>query len=256
MFKVKNLHKGFVSAGNEEKTVIRNVSLSIEPRDFITLIGPSGCGKTTLLRILAGLDEKYSGTVELPSLKDPFSPNTRLGKIGYVPQEFSLFPWLTVEDNIRFGLNLKKTPRHEQDVIVDELLELVQLQAFRKYFPRELSGGMKQKVAICRTLAVSPEGGLMLMDEPFSALDAQTRNALQDDLIRIWKKRELSILFVTHNIDEAVYLSKDIYVMGRSPSEIEAHFEVGIPHPRNRTSIEFNAIRGKVLSILHDLSQE
>ena len=253
--------KEFQSAQDESTTVLQNFNFEIHPGDFISIIGPSGCGKTTLLRILAGFDTDFEGSISLDSGSRSESGSTsdtetdsletqRLGKIGYIPQEFSLFPWLTVEDNIRFGLNIKKMPKKEQDPIISRLLDAVKMTEFRNYYPKELSGGMKQKIAISRALAINPTSNLILMDEPFSALDAQTRNKLQLDLIDIWRQQNLTIVFVTHNIDEAVFLSNRILVMSHIPATIAHEEPIKFSHPRDRTSPEFNAIRRKLITFL------
>jgi NitT/TauT family transport system ATP-binding protein len=255
MISAKIQLKEFQSAQEESTTVLQNFNFEIHPGDFISIIGPSGCGKTTLLRILAGFDTDFEGSISLDSVSGSKSESDsldgqRLGKIGYIPQEFSLFPWLTVEDNIRFGLNIKKMPKQEQDPIISRLLDAVKMTEFRNYYPKELSGGMKQKIAISRALAINPTSNLILMDEPFSALDAQTRNKLQQDLIDIWREQNLTIVFVTHNIDEAVFLSNRILVMSHIPATIAHEEPIEFPHPRDRTSPEFNAIRRKLITFL------
>ncbi|MHA1745214.1 MAG: ABC transporter ATP-binding protein [Promethearchaeota archaeon] len=248
--------KEFQSAQEESTIVLKNFNFEIHPGDFISIIGPSGCGKTTLLRILAGFDTDFEGSISLDSGSRSEGDDLdtldgqRLGKIGYIPQEFSLFPWLTVEDNIRFGLNIKKMLKQEQDPIISRLLEAVKMTEFRNYYPKELSGGMKQKIAISRALAINPTSNLILMDEPFSALDAQTRNKLQLDLIDIWRQQNLTIVFVTHNIDEAVFLSNRILVMSHIPATIVHEEPIAFSHPRDRTSPEFNAIRRKLITFL------
>jgi NitT/TauT family transport system ATP-binding protein len=252
MFRFSHISKSFQNVSNQKKQVLQDISFEIPENKIISLIGPSGCGKTTFLRILAGFDSQFSGELLFTSnLKNEFEKFHPLGKVGYISQENSLFPWLTVEDNIRFGLKIHNISNSEQNVIVDDLLSLVGLKQFRKYFPKEISGGMKQKVVICRALAINPISNFILMDEPFSALDAQTRNAIQMDLIDIWQKRNLTILFVTHNIDEAVFLSNTIHVMSSAPASIIRSVDIPIAHPRDRTSSEFNQIRRELLQLLH-----
>ena len=259
MISAKIQLKQFQSAQEESTIVLRDFNFEIHHHDFISIIGPSGCGKTTLLRILAGFDTDFEGSITLGSGSEVDSETEsetdslevqRLGKIGYIPQEFSLFPWLTVEENIRFGLNIKKVPKPEQDPIIARLLEAVKMTEFAKFYPKELSGGMKQKIAISRALAINPTSNLILMDEPFSALDAQTRNKLQLDLIDIWRQQNLTIVFVTHNIDEAVFLSNRILVMSHIPATIAHEEQIDFPHTRDRTSPEFNAIRRKLITFL------
>ncbi|MHA1720197.1 MAG: ABC transporter ATP-binding protein [Promethearchaeota archaeon] len=254
MFKINIKSKKFTTPDHTQNHVLKDIEFSIEENDFLSIIGPSGCGKTTILRILAGFDNDFDGSIM-------FSPKSgsgsdyeifdRLGKIGYIPQEFSLFPWLTIEKNIRFGLNIKNIPKKEQDETVDRLLDLVDMNEYRKYLPNEISGGMKQKIAICRALAINPTSRLIVMDEPFSALDAQTRNSLQQDLLEIWRNQKLTIVFVTHNIDEATFLSKRIIVLGKNPATVIQEVRIDIPHIRDRTSVEFNQIRKDLLNYLN-----
>ena len=197
MFKITNLKREFMSANNQKKAVLGDISIDINPHDFISIVGPSGCGKTTFLRILAGFDKEYDGSITYsPGENGTFKEIELLGNVGFVPQEPSLFPWLTVEDNIAFGLRMQKTEDKEIEKVIAPLIDLVGLGNFRKYYPKEISGGMRQKVAICRALATNPKTNLILLDEPFSALDAQTRNTLQTDLLKIWEERNLTILFV------------------------------------------------------------
>ncbi len=252
MFKIQIKSKSFQTPDNTMNHVLQNLEFNIKEHDFISIIGPSGCGKTTILRILAGFDNDFDGSLLYsPNSDNNYEKFDSLGKIGYIPQEFSLFPWLTIEKNIRFGLNIKNIPKKEQDETVDRLLDLVGMKEYRKHLPKEISGGMKQKIAICRALAINPMSNLIVMDEPFSALDAQTRNALQQDLLDIWRKQKLTIVFVTHNIDEATFLSKRVLVLTKLPAKIIKEFNIEIPHPRSRTNLEFNKIRKDLLSYLN-----
>lgn len=253
MFRLQNIVKNFKSANNETKNVLSDVSLDIHEHEIITIVGPSGSGKTTFLRILAGFDKDFHGSIKYSQDNGvSFAEIPLLGKIGYVPQESSLFPWLTVEENIAFGLRLKEISKGEQENIINSLLELVGLTPFRQYYPKEISGGMRQKVTICRALAINPTSNLILLDEPFSALDSQTRNALQVDLLRIWKERNLTIVFVTHNIDEAVFLSTKVHVFSSLPAKILCTFPIQIPHPRDRTSPEFNSVRKRIMQCVQN----
>lgn len=248
--------KSFPAPDNSSVEVLKNVEFTIHNNEFLTIIGPSGCGKTTLLRILAGFDKDFSGRISYSTQngrndsrdkKNTFEP---LGRVGYIPQEFSLFPWLTVEENIRFGLKINRIPKKQQDPTVSRLLKLVGMEKYRNYLPKEISGGMQQKIAICRAIAINPVSNLIVMDEPFSALDAQTRNNLQADLLEIWSKQNLTIVFVTHNIDEAVFLSQRVLVMSETPAEILKDYPINLPHPRDRTDSEFNRIRREMLEYL------
>jgi NitT/TauT family transport system ATP-binding protein len=253
MFRIQNVSKSFVSANKQSISVLNQISFDVQMHDFISTLGPSGSGKTTLLRILAGFDKEFQGNLSI-SGSDIQSQKASelLGKIGYIPQDNSLFPWLNVEDNIRFGMNIRDIPKLEQDRIVNQLLSLVGLEKFRKYYPKEISGGMKQKVAICRALAIQPISNLILMDEPFSALDSQTRNSLQTDLLNIWNEKKLTIIFVTHNIDEAVFLSNKILVFSPAPAHILYSHTINFPHPRDRTSVEFNQIRREIFQYFNN----
>jgi NitT/TauT family transport system ATP-binding protein len=252
MFRLHNISKTFQSTSNEIKHILDHITFEIPKEKIISLIGPSGCGKTTLLRIIAGFDSDFDGQfLYKMDNQSEYSSFIPLGKVGYIPQENSLFPWLTVEENIRFGLNSNKVSKSEQEKISSELLALVNLTNFRKYYPKELSGGMKQKVAICRALAINPMSNFILMDEPFSALDAQTRNFVQADLLDLWQKQHLTILFVTHNIDEAVFLSDIVHVMSPLPGQIIKSVSIDLPRPRDRTSPGFNQIRRELLNLLH-----
>lgn len=234
---VRNLRKAFhIDDGFgrfSSITAIDNVTLEVMEGEFITIIGPSGCGKSTLLMILAGLYDKTSGDVLLDG-----APINQPGlDRGVVFQEFALFPWLTVWNNICFGLKMKGIPSSEHDRIIRHYLKMVKLEDFAKIYPHRLSGGMKQRVGIARALAYSPE--LLLMDEPFGALDAQTRTNLQQMLVEIWLETRKTILFVTHSVREAVYLSDRIVVLGRRPSKVRTILNVELPRPRHRLSESF-----------------
>ncbi|WP_371803168.1 ABC transporter ATP-binding protein [Candidatus Lokiarchaeum ossiferum] len=242
--------KQFQTPQKTTKEVLSQIHFKLSDHDFISIIGPSGCGKTTLLRILAGFDDDFVGEIESSDHNRATRKFSRLGNIGYVPQDFSLFPWLTVEDNIKFGLRIKKYSKDDQSDITTRLLRLVEMEEFRKYYPKDISGGMKQKIAICRAIASNPASNLIVMDEPFSALDAQTRNSIQNDLLHIWHEQHLTIVFVTHNIDEAVFLSNKVIVLGKDPANIQKIESINLPHPRDRTSTEFNSIRKELLTFL------
>jgi NitT/TauT family transport system ATP-binding protein len=228
---------------------IRDVNLEILENEFISIVGPSGCGKSTLLRILAGLDEVSGGTMIINDrpIEGPGADR------GMVFQSYTLFPWLTVEDNIRFGLDIKKMPKNQANEIVDRYLEIIKLTAFRKSYPKELSGGMKQRVAIARALANSPE--VLLMDEPFGALDSQTKAEMQVLMRDIWKVERPTVVFITHDIEEAVFLSTRIYVMSGLPSVMKANIPIFLPYERKldlKDTSEFIALRRKITAMLHD----
>jgi NitT/TauT family transport system ATP-binding protein len=243
---IKNLSKTFVSASGETVEALKDINLEIMDKEFICLLGPSGCGKTTLLRIIGGLDSATSGAVLLDgnSISGP-DPKTAM-----IFQEYSLFPWRTVLNNITFGLEIQGVEKERRRQLALSFLDLVGLQGFERSFPYELSGGMRQRVAVARALAVEPE--VLLMDEPFGALDAQTRNRMQKELLEIWEKTQKTIIFVTHSVDEAVYMSDRIVVLTRRPGTIREVMDVPIPRPRERTSTEFARIRRHVLDLMDE----
>jgi len=235
--KLINISKSF-PLNHQLFPVLNNISLDVFEKEFLSIVGPSGCGKTTLIRIIAGLEKPSIGSVMLngEELKGPSK------KIGYVPQEFSLFPWRTVKGNISFGLELNTVGKKEREKKINELLELTKLKGFENFYPKDISGGMKQKVAIARALAIDQE--VLLLDEPLISIDAQNRNKLQEDLIEIWQKSGRTIIFVTHN------LSDRIVVLSKRPASIIEIKKINIPRPRNRTSKEFNEIRAYILKKL------
>lgn len=213
---IQNLSKIFKGRGNQENILaLYALNLRIEEGEFVSLLGPSGCGKSTLLYIIAGFIAPSEGQV----LKDN-KPITAPGPDrGVVFQEFALFPWMTVSENIKFGLKAQNVPTEKQETIVDKYIEMMHLTHFRKAYIYELSGGMKQRVAIARTLAYEPD--IILMDEPFGALDAQTRELLQEEILQIWERTKKTILFVTHSIDESIFLSTKIIIMSARPGTIK-----------------------------------
>jgi NitT/TauT family transport system ATP-binding protein len=247
---ISDITKMFTRDDGVEILAIDGVSLSISDDEFVSFVGPSGCGKTTLLRIIAGLDHAGSGSVLVDG-------NPILGpgpKVGMVFQEYSLFPWRTVLDNIAFGPEMRGISRQERRKAAHKYIEMVGLEQFEKSYPYELSGGMRQRVAIARALANDPD--LLLMDEPFGALDAQTRNKMQVELLSIWNLSKKTILFVTHSVDEAVFLSDRIVVMSPRPGRIRSVVPVDIPRPRNRTAPEFATLRRDVLSLIEESSKQ
>jgi len=237
---IRDVTKTFETEEGELMALDR-FNVAVKPSEFLCIIGPSGCGKSTLLRLIAGLDEPSSGTIILDGkeLKGP-SPDR-----GMVFQEYSLFPWRTVLKNVTFGLELQKMAKQERYRIAKECIELVGLKGFENMYPYELSGGMKQRVAIAR--AIAPEPSILLMDEPFGSVDAQTRNALQEELLEIWQRTKKTILFVTHSVDEAVYLADRVAVMTARPGNLIKCAGIDIPRPRKRTSVEANEFREKLL---------
>lgn len=237
---IRNLDKSFETNGSVTQ-VLSQLALSIKENEFITFIGPSGCGKSTLLKIIAGLDTDYSGTVEINGspIKGPSKDK------GFIFQEHRLFPWLTVERNIAADLSLKDPVVRKQ---VDDLIRLIKLTGFENAYPKELSGGMAQRVAIARALLRNPQ--VLLLDEPFGALDAFTRSHLQEVLLDIWRHNQTTVLFVTHDIDEAVFLSTKVVVLDARPGRIKAAIPIELPYPRKRTLQAFQQYRIRILEAL------
>ncbi|QCJ40637.1 ABC transporter ATP-binding protein [Bacillus sp. S3] len=218
-----------IYSGNRKHSqvlAVDHVSLNIMTNEFITILGPSGCGKSTLLRIVAGLEEQSSGQVYL----DGHEVNGPSSNRGMVFQAYSLFPWLTVEENIQFGLKNKGMNAAERKEIVKDYIELVRLTGFEKHYPKQLSGGMQQRVAIARALANDPE--ILLLDEPFGALDNQTRTLMQELLLEIWEKSNKTILFITHDVEESIFLANRVIVMTSRPGRIKADIPIELEHPR------------------------
>jgi NitT/TauT family transport system ATP-binding protein len=242
---IKHLSKAF-TRDRGKVVALYEFGLEVREGEFVCLLGPSGCGKTTVLRIVAGLEAKSEGSVTVEGKEVREAGPDR----GMVFQEFALFPWRTVRKNIEFGLEVRHVPELERADVSKKLIELVGLKGFEDAHPRELSGGMKQRVAIARALANDP--GVLLMDEPFGSLDAQTRNLMQKELLRIWSARRKTVLFVTHSVEEAVYLADRIVVMTARPGKVREMIDVPLKRPRDRTSREFITIRSKVLGELEE----
>lgn len=246
IIRVENLHKVFVSEKGQSVTAIDNVSLPICHNDFICVVGPSGCGKSTMLRIIAGLEKATAGGVYYKeNIID--KPNS---EIGMVFQEYSLLPWRIVLDNVALGLEFAGMGKEKREKIAFEYLELVGLKDFAFSYPYELSGGMQQRVAIARALANNPE--VLLMDEPFGALDAHTRILLQKELLRIWEKNRKTIVFVTHSVDEAIYLADKIVVMSARPGRIKEIIQVDMPRPRSRANPLYGELSTRILDMLEE----
>ena len=237
---VKNVSKTYIRK-EENFTVLNNVDLYIDDGEFICFLGPSGCGKTTLLRIIAGLEKADEGEVYDRGELITGPSNER----GFIFQQYSLFPWLNVLDNVMFGLELNnKSSKEENLATAEKYIKRVGLSEFKYNYPHELSGGMKQRVAIIRSLVNHPP--ILLMDEPFSAVDMLTRHSLQDQLTDIWKKSDSTILFVTHDIDEAIYLADKIVIMDKNPGRIQEIVEVPFERPRQRESEEILKFQDKI----------
>lgn len=224
---------------------LRGADLRVEPGEFICLLGASGCGKSTLLRVIAGFEAASAGRVMVSG-----RPVTGPGPDrGMVFQDYGLFPWLSVRDNIGFGPKARGLPRAEVAAAADRFVRMVGLTRFADAFPHQLSGGMKQRVAIARVLA--NDANLVLMDEPFGALDAMTRERLQDELLAIWAAQKLTVIFVTHAIEEAILLADRVIVMSPGPGHIVADERIDLPRPRDVASTEFNEVRRRLGAMVH-----
>lgn len=242
--KVEKVVKRFPQQDADDVIALSGIDLKINAGEFVSLIGPSGCGKSTLLRLIAGLSNATEGNLYIDDEKITKPSYER----GLVFQNPMLFPWLNIHDNVAFGLKARsvyKTKKTE----VDDFIDLVGLSGFRKSYPHQLSGGMAQRASLARALVNHPK--VLLLDEPLGALDAFTRMNMQDELIRIWKERGTTMIMVTHDIDEAIYLSDRVIVMTPRPAKIESIIEINIPRPRARNNPEFLNLRSKILEILN-----
>jgi NitT/TauT family transport system ATP-binding protein len=235
--------------GGGKFVAVDGAQLSVEPGTFVTIVGPSGCGKSSLLMAIDGLVPISSGTISVNGNRVTGPGHDR----AMVFQEFSLLPWRTVVDNVRFGLELHRWTKDDPDERSRRFIRLVGLAGFEDYHPHQLSGGMRQRVGIARALAVEPE--ILLMDEPFGALDAQTREVMGNELLRIWEQDKKTALFVTHSIDEAIFLGDVVVVMGKNPGHIKEVIKVDIPRPRNTETTdapEFTTYRRQIRDLLSD----
>ncbi len=241
---INGVSRSFPSTtGGAPTLALQATSLNVAENDFITILGPSGCGKSSLLRIVAGLDQQTSGEVLLEGQRITGPGADR----GMVFQSYTLFPWLTVRDNVCFGLNERGMARAEQLEIAQSFIHKVGLKGFENHYPKQLSGGMQQRTAIARALANGPR--MLLMDEPFGALDHQTRELMQELLLGIWEAERKTVLFVTHDIDEAVFMGSRVVVMSARPGRIKLDRAVPIAHPRNyaiKTTPEFMALKAEL----------
>jgi NitT/TauT family transport system ATP-binding protein/sulfonate transport system ATP-binding protein len=236
---VRGVTKRF-AIGDDEIEALARIDIAMAAGEFVCMIGASGCGKSTLLRIVAGFEEPTSGGVAVQG-----KPITGPGSDrGMVFQDYALFPWMSVHQNISFGPRQRQLPRREVQAIADEFVRLVGLERFADRYPSQLSGGMKQRVAIARVLANNAT--ILLMDEPFGALDALTREQLQRELLQIWARTGVTIIFVTHSVEEAVLLADRVLVMSAGPGRIENDIRIDLPRPRDVSSPEFNAVRRDV----------
>src|SRR6187200_75887 len=233
---VRGVTKRF-PVGDDEIEALARIDITMAAGEFVCLIGASGCGKSTLLRVVAGFEEPTTGEV-LVGAKPVTAPGSDRGMVF---QDYALFPWMTVRQNIGFGPRQRQLPRKEVEDIADEFVKLVGLEHAANRYPSQLSGGMKQRVAIARVLANN--ANILLMDEPFGALDALTREQLQRELLQIWARTRVTIIFVTHSVEEAALLADRVVVMSAGPGRIESDIEIDLPRPRDVSSPEFNAVR-------------
>ncbi len=250
---IKDLKKVFSGKGNEQVEAIAGIDLSVTDNEFVSIVGPSGCGKSTLMEIVGGLTEPTGGEV----LIDGEPINGPHPAVGLVFQQESAFPWRTVLENVEFGLEMQGTSKEERRGRARELIELVGLQGFEDRYPGELSGGMRQRVAIARTLVMNPQ--VLLMDEPFGALDEQTRLILGDELLRIWSQSRATALFITHSIEEAVLLADRVIAMSARPGSIKKVVPVDLERPRDSSVVstpEFGRITGEIWEVLREESMK
>ncbi|KQT07904.1 ABC transporter [Methylobacterium sp. Leaf399] len=251
--RVEKLTKTFRTADGGVTVALKDIDLVTHRREFLCVVGPSGCGKSTFVRILAGLETATSGVVSVEGVPVSGPGADR----GMVFQGYTLFPWLSVLRNVAFGLEENGTPRREAEREARQWLALIGLEAFAASYPHQLSGGMKQRVAIARALATRPR--ILLMDEPFSALDTQSRARMQAYLIEIWKKIDITIVFITHDLDEAVHLADRILVLSAHPGEVAELIEVPVPRPRSHDQAlgpEFRATRARLDALIHPPKDE
>lgn len=244
---VKKLSKTFIDAcTGQAATVLDAIDLNIENGHFVSIIGPSGCGKTTLLRIIAGLEDATSGSILIngAASAEPWK------QVGFVFQEYALFPWRRVWENIAFGLEMKGIPIVERRDRAFDFIKRFGLEGSHDRYPREISGGMKQRVALARTMITDPD--IILMDEPFGALDSQTRGDMRQFLLNVWQQSKKTILFITHSIDEAIFLSQKVIGFSRRPATCSLELTIELPYPRDVTTDTFNAFRRRVITFLDD----
>jgi NitT/TauT family transport system ATP-binding protein len=250
---LRNIVKVY-GTGEEAVTALDGVSLDVDDSEFVSILGPSGCGKSTLLRIIDGLLEPTSGTVQIDGAEVTGSGQDR----GMVFQSFNLFPWRTVRDNIEFGLEVAGVDKDERRKTAQEYIDLVGLTDFGDSYPKELSGGMQQRVGLARALAIDPE--ILLMDEPFGALDAQTRELMQTELLKIWSKNQKTSVFITHDIEEAIFLSDRVVVLTDRPGRIHEIIDVPFDRPRYgrdlKADAKFGELRERIWDLLFEDTQQ
>jgi ABC-type nitrate/sulfonate/bicarbonate transport system ATPase subunit len=247
--RIENVALRFRSRTGAPVTALDNISLVVEDKEFSVIVGPSGCGKTSLLRLVAGLIEPTEGSISLDNTSISGPGKDR----GMVFQSYALFPWLTVQDNVEFGLRIAGIPAAQRRETSRRYIAEVGLTGFERLYPKQLSGGMMQRVALARALANDP--AILLMDEPFGALDSQTRSLMQELLLDIWQSSHKTVLFITHDIDESILLGDRVYVMTARPGRIKEMVEIGLPRPRTvemLTSDAFMAIKRRIMRSIHE----
>ena len=245
LINIDGVSKIFATSDGKPTWALQDVSLDVEPGEMVCVVGPSGCGKTTLLNLIAGFIEVTDGAIRLQGepIRQP-GPDR-----GVVFQEYALFAWLTARQNIEFGMRMRGVPKAERRERSDEYLKLIGLERAAERYPHELSGGMRQRIAVGRALVNEPR--VLLMDEPFAAVDAMTRATLQSELLRIWQQLKLAVFFITHNVEEAIYLSQRTILMSPHPGQVQEIIPVDLPYPRDRGSPEFGALYARVTAALH-----
>lgn len=238
---IDNISKSFQVGKNRDRSpALKNFSLDVSEDEFVSIVGPSGCGKTTLLKIVAGLETATDGAILLNGRKVDLPGPER----GLVFQDFALYPWRDIRGNVEFGPEVRRAPVAQRVAITDKYIHLVGLEGDEHKYPSQLSGGMKQRVAIARALSNEPD--ILLMDEPFGSLDAQTRLVMQNELLRIWNKDRKAVIFVTHSVEEAVYLSERVVVMSACPGTIKEIYPIALSYPRYRADHGFISLREKI----------
>ena len=253
ILEAKDIVKDFAESDGSPRRVLDGISFGVQRREFLSIIGPSGCGKSTLIRIAAGLETVTSAHFLLDGKKVSGTSAER----GMVFQKYTLFPWLSVKQNVMFGLISSGYGSNDAEESALQWLQIVGLEKYAEYYPKQLSGGMQQRVAIARALAPQPR--VLLMDEPFGALDAQTRSQMQKYLLEVWKNIDITILFVTHDLDEAVFLSDRILTLQANPGKVKELVTVDVPRPRTEESLflpEFKTLRSHVEDLIHPVSEK
>jgi NitT/TauT family transport system ATP-binding protein len=245
ILEIKNVVKKFITE-KKEVLAVDNVNFEVRNNEFLSIVGPSGCGKSTILRMIAGLEKPTSGEILIEGRKIEKPDAER----GMVFQQYTLLPWRTVLENVGFGLEIKGVPKAERDEVARKFIKMIGLEGFEDAYPYELSGGMQQRVAIARTLANDPK--IVLMDEPFGALDTQTRTILQNELLKIWEKDKKTVVFITHSVEEAVYLSDRVIIMTARPGKVKDIVDISLDRPRKRNTVEFLEYKKQIVDKLKD----